>query len=100
MNKNIIIRPIITEKSMYDAGLGKFTFAVNRNTNKYAIAQAVQEAFQVTVEHISVSRVKGARKRAGTRRIEKQGDIWKKAIITLAKGQKIDLFDIAGGKTA
>lgn len=93
------MRPVITEKSMHDAALGKFTFAVRRFANKHVIKNAVQEAFAVTVEHISLNVVKGGRKKVGAKRVEKQGNVWKKAVITLAKGQKIDLFDIGGGAT-
>lgn len=99
MNTHIIMRPVITEKSMQDANAGKFTFAIKRNFGKNVIKNAIEHAFAVTVTDISISVVKGGRKRVGTRRVEKQKSPWKKAIITLVKGQKIDLFDI-GGTTA
>lgn len=100
MSIDIIIRPVITEKSMQDANLGKFTFAVHKYAGREKIKKAVEQAFQVTVKNISVSLVKGKRKRVGVRRVEKQGSVWKKAIITVAAGQKIDLFDAGGVPSA
>lgn len=94
---SIIIRPIITEKSVKDAEKGKFTFAVLKNANKDAIKLAIEKIFEVNVVHIATSIVKGRSHRTGNKRIEVKQNSWKKAIVALKEGQKIGLFD-AGEK--
>ena len=94
--QNIIIKPIITEKSMRDAALGKFTFVVAKMANKTAIKKKIEEQFKVNVVAVSTSIVKGGRKRVGKRMAEKILSSWKKAIVKLKKDQKIALFDTGG----
>ncbi|MEK7517202.1 MAG: 50S ribosomal protein L23 [Patescibacteria group bacterium] len=96
--RDIIVAPIITEKSMQDAAKGRFTFKVVRDADKNLIKRAVEEKFKVNVLQTLVSVIKGKRKRVGIRRMEIKEPAWKKAIVLLAKDQKIGLFD-AGGKT-
>lgn len=91
---NIIIKPIITEKSMSDAGKGRFTFAVLKNADKKAIKKAVEEKFKVNVLSVSTNIVKGKKIRVGARRKEVDKSDFKKAIVQLIEGQKIDLFDV------
>ena len=90
----IIIRPVITEKSMAYAGKGKYMFVVNRDTNKTAIKIAIEEQFGVHVTHVSTNIVKGKTQRFGAKRQERKMPVWKKALVTLEKGQKIGLFEI------
>lgn len=90
---NIIIRPVITEKSMTDVGKGRFTFEVKKEADKNAVRKAVEQQFKVNVVSITTSIVKGKRGRTGVRRIEKVKSPWKKATVELKSGQKIDLFD-------
>lgn len=92
----ILIRPVITEKSMVDAGNGKFTFIVGRFTAKTQIRKAIQDRFKVNVEKIMTAVIKGKSKRVGTRRLEVKIEPIKKAIVELRKGQKIDIFEIGG----
>lgn len=99
--RNVIIAPIITEKSMKDAALGRFTFKVAVDTNKPLIKQAIEHQFKVKVLKVFVSLVKGKTGRRGVKREEFVKTTWKKAIAKLEKGQKIALFDVggqAGGK--
>lgn len=96
--RDIIVAPIITEKSMQDAAKGRFTFKVVRDADKNLIKRAVEEKFKVNVLQTLVSVIKGKRKRVGIRRMEIKEPAWKKATVKLAKDQKIGLFD-AGGKT-
>jgi len=97
MNINdVIISPVISEKSMKDVSNGKFTFRVAKQAGKKNIKNAIEDKFKVNVVGISTNIVKGKKTRAGTRRIEILKSSWKKAIATLAKGQKIALFDIGG----
>lgn len=85
-------KPLITEKSLADAALGKYTFSANKNTTKTEIAQAVSNNFGVKVVSVHTQSMHGKtyRSRKGTRH---QTD-WKKAIVRLKPGQKIDLFDV------
>ncbi len=94
-NIDILIAPIISEKSMADAKENKFTFKVAMHSNKRNIKSSVQDRFKVKVLSIRTSIVKGKKSRFGTRRVEVLKSPWKKAIIKLAKGQKIDLFEVA-----
>ncbi|MDP3758652.1 MAG: 50S ribosomal protein L23 [Candidatus Daviesbacteria bacterium] len=89
----VLKRPIITEKSMNQAGLGKFTFEVVSRADKKNIKQAIEEKFKVTVISVATNIVKGKTARVGKRRAEITKSSWKKAIVGLAKGQKIDLFE-------
>lgn len=92
-----IIRPIITERSIKDAGLGKFTFAVHIKATKWDIKKAIEEKFNVHVKSVATSIAKSRQKMASNRRIRVLISAWKKGIVQLAKGEKIDLFDVAGG---
>lgn len=94
--RDVVIRPIITEKAMQDAGLGKFTFEVAKAANKPLIKEAVEKRFKVNVLKIFVSIVKGKTGRVGARRTEIVKTSWKKATVKLAKDQKIALFDVGG----
>lgn len=93
---DVIISPLITEKSMQDAAVGKFTFKVTESSNKKDIKKAVEKNFNVNVVHISTSILKGKKIRVGTRRAEKSLSDSKKAVVTVKKGQKIGLFELSG----
>ena len=95
-NRDIIIAPIISEKSMKDAKDGKFTFKVGMASNKKTIKQAIEKQFSVNVLDVATMVVKGKSARAGKRRVEVLQSAWKKAVVTLGKEQKISLFDIGG----
>ena len=90
----VLKRPIITEKSMAGTNVGRYTFEVEKAANKTEIAQAVADAFKVDVIDVHVMVVKGKTRRAG-RRLSKQSD-WKKAIVTLAEGQRIERYFVEG----
>lgn len=92
----ILIRPVITEKSMDDANAGKFTFIVGRFAAKTQIRKAIQDRFKVNVEKIMTSVIKGKSRRVGIRRLEVKIQPIKKAVVELKKGQKIDIFEIGG----
>ena len=98
LQQDIIIAQIITEKSMQDAGLGKFTFKVAGRADKKSVKKAVEEKFKVNVVSTHISVVKGKRNRVGKQRMEINVTPWKKATVKLQKDQKIGLFD-TGGKT-
>ena len=91
--QNIIIGPIISEKSMNQANKGKFTFAISKSASKTAIKKAVKNAFKVNVISVQTSVVKGKKKRVGNKRAEITETEWKKAIVMLKKGEKIAIFE-------
>lgn len=97
-NLDLILGPIISEKSMKDAVLNKFTFRVHLNSDKNKIRKAIEDKFKVDVIGVSTIIVKGGTKRSGARRIEVSKRPWKKAIVKVKDGQKIDLFDVGGKK--
>lgn len=91
--KDIIKRPIITEKSGHQPGEGRYSFEVDLKADKTQIKAAVEKIFGVTVKKIQTVVVKGKTRRAlRTRKASKQEN-WKKANIQLKEGQKIDLFE-------
>ncbi|MCL6096274.1 MAG: 50S ribosomal protein L23 [Patescibacteria group bacterium] len=95
MSQDIIIAPIISEKSMSDVAKNKFTFRVARRADKLSIKKAVEEKFKVNVLSVATVTSKGRSSRTGTRRVETIQQPKKKAIVTLKAGQKIALFDTA-----
>jgi len=97
MNFDVIIAPLISEKSMNDAGFGKFTFKVSKKADKKQIREEVEDKFKVNVLSIATSIVKGKKRRFGANRTEVTLSSWKKAIVKLKAGQKIDVFETGGG---
>jgi large subunit ribosomal protein L23 len=94
----VILRPVISEKSIDESGRGKYTFAVHGEANKLQIKAAVEELYakeNVTVVAVNVLTTKAKEKRRGTRRgrITGHTTAWRKAIVTLAAGQKIEFFE-------
>lgn len=90
--RDIIIKPIITERSMMDAEDKKFTFKVDKRANKIEIRNAVEAIFGVKVEKVTTMNMKGKVKRTG-RFIGKRAD-WKKAVVKLTPDSKgIQFFE-------
>lgn len=94
--KNIVIKPIITEQSMSAAQNGKYTFYVAKDAQKSAIKHDVENTFNVKVTSIVTHVVKGKTKRVGARRNEVKVGSQKKAVVKLAPGQRISLFELGG----
>jgi large subunit ribosomal protein L23 len=91
--RDVIVAPLITEKSMMGTAVQQYTFEVNKHATKTQIKHAVAEIFGVTVLKINTVTVGGKRKnfaRRGRKSTGIQSD-WKKAIVTIAPGQKIEL---------
>ncbi len=104
MNKQIIIKPILTEKmSILGEEMGKYAFVVSPDANKIEIKKAIESRFNVHVTNVKTMNRKGKEKsmtiRSGGRVIRTAGrrSNWKKAIVTLAEGNRIDFFE---GETA
>ncbi len=90
----ILIRPVITERSMSQTGSGRYTFAVAKSATKRDIADAVADSFKVDVVAVNVIHVPGKTRRLG-RRIGRRPD-WKKAYVVLKPDQKmIEFFEQA-----
>lgn len=87
----VIIRPVISEKSYALMGVGKYTFRVHDDAHKTQIKQAVEKLFDVGVVEVRTSSVKAKPKRRGVSQGVTRS--WKKAIVQLAPGDKIDLFE-------
>jgi len=94
MESYVLVRPVISEKSMRDAMVGKYTFEVCLWANKRQIAGAVANQFGVEVMAVKTTVTKGKVKRVGRKRVElKEKDV-KKAVVEVKKGQKIDIFEV------
>ena len=88
----VVVRPMITEKATRLSGENKYAFAVLRTANKVQIKDAVEKGFEVKVVSVNVMNMKGKPHRVRGNRIKHRPD-WKKAVVTLAPGDKIELFE-------
>jgi len=87
----VLRRPLITEKNTMLVEQNKYAFEVAREANKPQIKDAVEMAFKVKVASVNVMRVPGKMRRAGRQR--GMTSPWKKAVVTLEPGNKIELFE-------
>jgi large subunit ribosomal protein L23 len=87
----IILRPLITEKNTNLMVYNKYSFEVDRNASKTQIRQAIEEIFKVSVTKVHTMNMRGKMRRRGMR-FGYTAD-WKKAIVTLAEGDRIELFE-------
>ncbi len=90
----ILIQPLITEKSMGRTAFGEYAFKVHPKATKRDIALAVGKFFNVDVRSVRTIKVHGKRRRTGRLRQEVKLPDWKKAIVKLAPEQKIDAFEL------
>ncbi|HIU51663.1 MAG TPA: 50S ribosomal protein L23 [Candidatus Merdicola faecigallinarum] len=95
--EDIIIAPIITEKSNDGLQEGKYTFKVNKKATKVEIANAVEKLFEVKVLKVNTMTVQGKTKRVG--RYEGKTSNWKKAIVTIDTNPGEKTYLAKGGKT-
>ena len=88
----VLLRPVISEKSVMETERNNYTFAVARDANKFQIKAAVEEQFKVDVLGVRVLTVQPKQKRRGRRQL---GTVpgWRKAVVTIADGQKIEFFE-------
>ena len=94
--RTVIIRPVVSEKSYALIAEGKYTFRVDHRAHKTQIARAVEEIFEVGVAEVRTSKVPSKPKRRGMTIGRTRG--WKKAVVQLAPGERIELFE--GAETA
>ena len=88
---DVLIKPIITEKSSVMMGEGKYTFRVDGAANKIEIKYAVESIFKVDVTEVRTMNMPGKLKRQG--RTSGMTPEWKKAIVTLKPGQRLPILD-------
>ncbi len=93
---HIIKQPLITEKTLSDTKLNRYTFLVDKNATKGQVAQAVEAVFKVDVVSIRTSKIKGVARHTGRRRLPTTTKTRKKAIVELKKGQSIKVFETTG----
>jgi large subunit ribosomal protein L23 len=87
----VLRRPLITEKSTSLQAQNKYAFEIADRANKLMIRQAVEKAFKVKVTGVNVVTMQGKTRRVGRRMIKTEP--WKKAIVTLKPGDKIEFFE-------
>jgi large subunit ribosomal protein L23 len=87
----VLRRPLITEKSTALQAQNKYAFEIADRANKLMIRQAVEKAFKVKVTGVNVVTMQGKTRRVGRRMIKTEP--WKKAIVTLKSGDKIEFFE-------
>ena len=90
----VIIRPIDTEKTRYQASeLDQYVFEVDRSANKIEIKRAIESIYEIDVVAVNVMNVPAkASSRSGRRRVVRHPQ-WKKAVVTVAEGQRLDVFE-------
>jgi large subunit ribosomal protein L23 len=89
--RQVIIRPVVSEKSYALMADGKYTFRVHDRAHKTQIAQAVEEIFGVHVREVRTAKIRSKPKRRGLHSGRSRS--WKKAIVKLAPGERIELFE-------
>lgn len=87
----VLIRPLVTEKTTVLTGQDKYVFEVDLRANKNQVKEAIEIAFNVRVRDVNTMVMKGKPKRFG-RKVTLRPD-WKKAVVTLVPGDKIELFE-------
>jgi large subunit ribosomal protein L23 len=90
-SRQVVIRPVVSEKSYALIAQNKYTFRVHPDAHKTQIRQAVEEIFDVTVTDVRTMLMKPKPKRRGWTPGKTRG--WKKAIVELAPGNRIELFE-------
>jgi len=87
----VLLAPVVSEKSYAQIDQGKYSFKVHKDAHKTQIRQAVEQLFDVKVERVNIVKVQSKPKRRGLFKGTRPG--WKKAIVQLRKGDKIEFFE-------
>jgi large subunit ribosomal protein L23 len=87
----VLIRPVISEKSYEQITQNKYTFKVHQDAHKTQVRQAVEQLFDVTVVHVNILKVQAKPKRRGLYKGIRPG--WKKAVVQLKAGDSIEIFE-------
>jgi len=92
--RDILLKPIITEKSLRQVGEeNKYSFKVAGRATKRQIKKAIEELYKVKVLAVNIANFPGKLRRSLKTRKEFKSANWKKAVVKLAEGQKIDVFE-------
>jgi large subunit ribosomal protein L23 len=87
----VLLAPVVTEKAYVGVETGRYSFRVHPDAHKTQVRQAVEELFDVTVLRVNILKVQAKPKRRGMVKGVKPG--WKKAVVQLAPGQSIEIFE-------
>ena len=87
----IVLAPILSEKSYGLTAAGQYTFRVHQNAHKLQVRQAIEQLFDVNVERVNIVKVQAKPKRRGLIKGTRPG--WKKAVVQLRAGQTIEFFE-------
>jgi len=87
----VLLRPVISEKSYEQIAHNKYTFKVHQDAHKTQVRQAVEQLFDVSVVRVNIVKVQPKPKRRGLHRGTRPG--WKKAIVELKPGDSIEIFE-------
>lgn len=94
MSRQVVQRPLLTEKTLALANKGWYTFAVDKLARKEQIAKDVEKNYKVKVTQVRTIAMHGKVRRSGKRMLTVRKPDWKKALVTLAKGQTIEAFTV------
>lgn len=94
----MLIKPLITEKAVAEMANNRYAFKVLPEASKPEIKKTVEKLFKVNVLGVRTAVMPGKKYRSGRRWMVRQKPDWKKAIVTLKPGQKIDLIDVPGAE--
>lgn len=89
--KLVILRPLVTEKAAYLASQGKYVFEISKTSGQVEVKEEITRIYGVRPAKVNIQNYRGDRVRFGRRMGKKKS--WKKAIVTLAKGDKIDVHE-------
>lgn len=84
----VLVKPIVSEKAFHAANEGKYVFSVSKDANKIQVRKAIEKVYDVKVERVNMVNVRGKARNFG--RTSGTTSAWKKAIVTLKKGQSIN----------
>jgi large subunit ribosomal protein L23 len=87
----IVLAPVVSEKSYEGTGTSRYTFKVHPSAHKLQVRQAIEQLWDVKVERVNIIKVKPKPKRRGAIKGTRQG--WKKAVVQLQRGQTIEFFE-------
>jgi large subunit ribosomal protein L23 len=90
-NEQIVLAPVVSEKSYEGIAEGRYAFRVHPDAHKTHVRQAVEQLFDVHVERVNIVKVPSKPKRRGLFKGTRQG--WKKAIVTVREGETIEIFE-------
>lgn len=92
-NRQVLLKPIITEKSLQDASKGVYTFMVAKFADKRLIKHLLEDQFSIHIQTITTMNVKGKKRQIGKKRTKVSKPDWKKAKVQVKAGEKIGLFE-------